>query len=179
MSTNKQDVRIIKANRLLQAKVGMGPVDEKLVQKSQDLIDNNKVDFAPMAKEYLDSLAKSIGQARKKEKDDKEILQDMIDPVMQIKANATMFNYDLVGNLANIMLNFLETIDSIDKDVIEISDAHHKTLVLIIGNQMKGDGGEFGAELTGELKDACKRYFAKQASAGKIIDDKDAFFIDG
>ena len=35
-----------------------------------------------------------------------------------------------------------------------------------------------GKELTGELKEACKRYFAKRASNGVILEDKDAFFID-
>ena len=44
--------RIIKANHLLQNKVGTGPVDPKKVQNHKDL-DNNKVDFIPLTKEYL------------------------------------------------------------------------------------------------------------------------------
>jgi len=179
MDTENKKARIVKANHLLQGKVGRGPVDETKVARSQKLIDNNQVDFAPMAKEYLDELALAINAAREGEKDAEEIISSIITPVMQLKANAGMFNYTLVGNLANVMLNFLETVENLDKDVIEIVEAHQKTLILIIGNQMKGDGGEFGVELTGELKEACKRYFAKLASAGKTIEDKDAFFIDG
>ena len=90
-----------------------------------------------------------------------------------------MFNYGLIGSMSNIMLNFLETIESVDKDVLEIVAANQKTLQLILSNNMKGDGGEFGKELTMELKDACRRYFAKRASSGDAIKDKDAFFIDG
>ena len=179
MSLENEKARTIKANRMLQAKVGMGPIDEKLVEKSQKLIENNKVDFAPMAKEYLDALEATIKEAREGKKDDQTLLQESIEPVMQLKANAAMFDYVLVGNLANIMMNFLETVEAVDKDVIDIADAHWKTLTLIIGNEMKGDGGQFGKELTGELKDACKRYFARQASHGNLIEDRDAFFVDG
>ncbi len=179
MDTEDKRARTIKFNRLLQAKVGTGQVNEELIKKSQKLIEENTTDFAPMAKEYLNPLKDAIDAARKGDKENSVILQEITDPVMQLKANAAMFDYALVGNLANIMMNFLETIESIDEDVLEIVDAHYKTLVLIIGNEMKGDGGEYGQELTGELKDACKRYFARQASQGNAIEDKDAFFIDG
>ncbi len=176
---DSKKARVVQANRLLQAKVGTGNIDDKLVAKSQRLIDENKVDFAPMAREYLGQLEASLAAARAGDQSTARIKQSMIEPVMQVKANAAMFDYPLVGNLANIMLNFLETIEEIDKDVIEIVEAHLKTIILIIGNEMKGDGGDFGQQLKTELKDACKRYFAKQASAGNEIEDKDAFFIDG
>lgn len=180
MTSENKNARIVKANRLLQAKVGMGPVDEKKIARSQKIIDENQVDFAPLAREYLAELDAAIANARAGKEDSKEaLIASLTAPVMQLKANATMFGYGLIGNLANVMLNFLETIDEIDKDVLEIAGAHQKTLHLIIANGMKGDGGAFGKELTGELKEACKRYFAKQASAGKAIEDKDAFFIDG
>lgn len=179
MSSDKKNVRTIKASRLLQAKVGIGPVDEKKIARSQKLIDENDVDFKPLAQEYLDELDRAIRAAREGKGDSKALIDGLIPPVMQIKANASIFGYALIGSLANVMLNFLETIDAIDKDVIEIVEAHQKTLNLIIANGMKGAGGAFGKELTTELKEACKRYFAKRAGAGKPIDDKDAFFIDG
>lgn len=179
MDSESKRANILKANRLLQAKVGLGPVDPKLIEKSQALIDKNEVDFQPLAAEYIEALELALSDAKKGEKEDSQILQDFIEPVMQIKANAKMFNYELVGNLANIMLNFLETLEEMDKDVLEIVEAHQKTLVLIINNKMKGDGGEYGAELVKELKDACKRYFSKKADKGSPIEDKDAFFIDG
>ena len=179
MNSDKKKARIVKANRLLQAKIGTGEVDPEVIEKSQKVIDENKVDFAPMAEEYIAALQSCIEDAQKKKKSDQDILEHMIEPVMQIKANAKMFDYELIGNLANIMLNFLETIDEIDGDVLDIVEAHQKTLVIIVKNKMRGDGGEYGEEITSELKEACKRYFAKQASSGKIIEDKDAFFIDG
>ncbi|MCB9990265.1 MAG: hypothetical protein H6867_02660 [Rhodospirillales bacterium] len=179
MDSEKKEVRIVKANRLLQAKVGIGPVDEKKIAKSQKLIDNHGVDFLPLAEVYIAELEQALEELAKDSSNQEEAIAKLTGPVMQLKANAAMFGYDLVGSMSNIMLNFLETIEKIDRDVLEIAKANHKTLQLILNNDMKGDGGPFGKELTTELKEACKRYFAKKASAGDDIDDKDAFFIDG
>ncbi|MBU0858580.1 MAG: hypothetical protein KJ667_01465 [Alphaproteobacteria bacterium] len=177
--TDNETPRIVKANHLLQAKVGIGSIDEKKIRRSQKLMDNAGVDFVPMAQQYLDELGTAIEAARTMTANDtpKKKIQAMIEPVMQIKANAGMFDYTLVGVLANVMLNFLETLERVDDDVIAIVDAHHKTLKILLGNNMKGDGGEYGRQLQAELKDACRRYFAKIASNRQTTDE--AFFIDG
>lgn len=171
-----KDARILKANHLLQAKVGIGSIDESKIAKSQRLMDKLAVDFPVMASDYLDRLGFALESARKGDESPAYLIQAMTEPVMQIKANAAMFNFALVGSLANVMLNFLETLDHIDKDVIDIVDAHHKTLKLLINNNMQGDGGEYGKQLQDELKDVCRRYFAKQASNRKP--GGEPFFID-
>jgi hypothetical protein len=79
-----------------------------------------------------------------------------------LKANATTFKYTLIGNLANIMLSFLETIVVMDKDAIEIVGAHHNTLHMIIVRKLRGDGGEAGRQITLELQQACDRYYNKR-----------------
>ena len=158
MAENKKP-RVIKANYILQAKVGSGPLDEKVVKECQKVLDNNNVDFAPMAKQFLDKLENAIEKAKNGEVKFDEAVNLMTLPVMELKANAAIFKYDLIGNLANVMLSFLESVKELDKTVIEIVSAHHKTLHAIVANKMKGDGGQNGKKLEQELKDACKRYF--------------------
>lgn len=153
--------RIIKANHLLQNKVGMGTVDAEKIEKSQELIDNNRVDFKPMAQAYLTELEAAITTTKQGDISDAEAIQKLIEPVMQLKANGLMFDYGLVSALARIMLDFLEAIDTLDKDVIDIIEAHYTTIKAIINNSMSGDGGEFGREVTNEIREACKRYFSK------------------
>lgn len=157
--------KVIKANRMLQAKVGSGPLDEKTVEKCQEVIDKNDVDFTPLAKQYLDQLAVAIQKAKGQEIQLDEAVALMTQPVMELKANATIFKYDLIGNLANVMLSFLEAVRELDKTVLEIVDAHHKTLSAIVAKKMKGDGGKYGKHLEHELKDACKRYFTAKKSS--------------
>ncbi len=158
----KKQPRVIKANYMLQAKVGAGPLDEAIVERCQKVMDSNKVDFTPLAKEYLEELAKIIDQTKSRKLTRDEAVEKMTQPIMQLKANATTFKYTLIGNLANIMLSFLEAVKELDQDVIDIVVAHHKTLSAIVIKKMQGDGGENGKRMEKELKAACKRYFAKR-----------------
>ena len=164
--------RVIKANHTLQAKIGTGSLDAKRVEACQKVMDNNDVDFAPMATEILERLGKAIDDARAGKTELKQAVQDMTEPVMELKANAAVFRYDLIGNLANVMLSFLESIKTLDKTVIEIVNAHHKTLTAIIMKKMQGDGGEYGKQLEKELKDACLRYFQKKRETVEKVQSK-------
>lgn len=174
-SSSNRNAKIIKANRLLQAKVGSGNIDDERISKSQTIIESDSTDFAPMAQEFLNQLEKALTLVPKEPTNVKKSIQPIIVEIMQIKANAAMFNYNLMGTLANIVLNFLENLDSWDQSTHDIVEAHLKTQRLIINNGMKGNGGEYGTQLTTELRDACNRYFARKSGA---TGGGDVFFVD-
>ncbi|QQG36288.1 MAG: hypothetical protein HYS17_00400 [Micavibrio aeruginosavorus] len=177
MSDNFQDkdVNIIKASRMLQAKVGSGDIDKERIAKSQSVIESNKVDFVPLARQFLEELDNALQAVPEAPQDIKTAIQPVIESVMQIKGNAAMFNYTLVGSLASIVLNFLENLNTWDKDSHDIVEAHMKTLQLIVNNGMKGDGGQYGTQLVTELRDACQRYFNKKS--GEPV-ASDVFFVE-
>ncbi|MEM7680294.1 MAG: hypothetical protein AAF182_04775 [Pseudomonadota bacterium] len=160
---DKEKVNVIKADNSLQGRVGSGPLDEQVVERAEQAMEEDKrnIDFAPLAKEFLDELSAAVKKAKSGELTKDQAVQAMTTPVMQLKANAKTFNYELVGSLANVMLSFLEAIKQMDNDVIEIVGAHHKTLTLIVMQKMKGDGGAAGQQMEAELKAACKRYFTR------------------
>ena len=162
MNNPKQDVKVIKASYVLQAKVGSGPVDARKVKESQNIIDTNQVDFAPLAEEYITDLNNIMAQAKEDHMDATTMRERMTQPVMQLKANASMFKYELLGVLASIMLTFLEALEEIEPDAMEIVEAYHRTLKVIIAQKLKGDGGEIGQQLQDELRNACRRYFEKR-----------------
>ena len=159
--TKTSQPRVIKANKSLQAKVGTGPLSSQIVEKCQEVMDNNDVDFTPLAMEYLDKLKEGIETAKKPDTKMEDAIAGMTAPVMQLKANASTFKYNLIGNLANVMLSFLEGIKEMDADAVAIVEAHHKTLTAIVMKKMRGDGGAFGKQMESELKGACKRYFSR------------------
>jgi len=150
---------------MLQQKVGAGPLDEAKVKESQKAIDENDVDFTPLGMQYLNQLKTAIDKSKDASIEMRERKQMLTQPVMELKANATIFHYTLIGNLANIMLSFLEAIDELDDDAISIVAAHHTTLNAIVLKKMSGDGGEHGSILINELKDACARYYSKKKKA--------------
>ena len=157
--TASTDIKIIKADYTLQSKVGSGPLDERIVERCQDVMDNNNVDFAPMAEKLLDKLKENTEKLKSGSSSLEEGTQDLRATIMELKANAGTFKYELIGNLANIMLTFLEALRVADDNAIEIVNAHEKTLRMIVVRRMKGDGGQGGLALQKELKAACKRYF--------------------
>lgn len=163
-----EKAKVYKANFMLQQKVGSGPLEQAAVERMQKAIDNNDVDFTPLGEQFLKQLEDAIAQARASEGNDISAYREMLtSPIMQLKANAAIFHFNLVGNLANVILSFLEAVDELDRDAVEIIQAHHTTLNAIIKKKMKGDGGEIGAQMVKELKDACARYYAKKKGPKK------------
>ena len=148
----------IKATKALETKTGKGNLDNGAVTRSQSVIDNNKIDLAPLMERFLKDMAIGVQEIKETENPTKSSLSVLIDPVMQIKANARIFKYDLVGDLATTMLSFLETLNEVDNPVIEIIEANRKTLTHLVEKRMKGDGGAAGKALQTELESACKRY---------------------
>ncbi len=155
-------VRIIKADFLLKDKIGSGAVNDDVIKKCQAVLDSNPFDFPPIAEEQLERLQHVINKTKEHKLTRDQATQAMTECVMQLKANAPLFDYDLVGTLANIMLSFLESMSEIDDHAIEIVSAHHNTLHAIIAKKMKGHGGETGQQFQIELENACKRYYSSK-----------------
>ena len=160
--TNQTHVQIIKASNELQKRVGSGMIEPGVIARAQTVMNNPGVDFAPIATDFLDQLRRAIDQASDPQISFAIRLSALSRPVMELKANARMFHYDLITLLANVMLGFLEAVQDLDRDAIEIVSAHERTLRVIVERKMSGEGGPYGQVLIQELKDACNRYFAKR-----------------
>ncbi len=129
--------------------------------KAQRALEDSREAFTPLAMQMLDRLDNAIGLIRV-DPLAATSREEIIQPVMQLKANAKMFDYDLITSLANIMLGFLESVDHMDNTILDIVGAHAKTLRLIVDRELKGDGGPVGQKLESELRSACMRYLAKR-----------------
>jgi hypothetical protein len=158
---SQQKNKIIPANKELSQKIGTGSISTIAIERAEEAIQENDVDFAPLGLDFLKKLEVALDSVENK-KDLEEQKMSIIKPVMELKANAEIFHYELVGNLANIMLNFIESIETLDKDALAITRSHHDSLKAILGNKMKGNGGQNGKTMITELKDACARYYKKR-----------------
>jgi hypothetical protein len=161
----KKKARFINPPNKLRQKVGTGGIDETLLAKSQQYIETNtEVDFTPVAKDFLQKLAGVIKDIKSGKISGKDAISAMINPVMQLKANGGMFRYQLLSDVADIALQFLERIDELNTDGFELIDAHEKTIHVIIANGLRGDGGAEGYKLVKELDQARIRYFDKHGA---------------
>lgn len=157
---NSQSVRFINPPNILKQKVGTGGIDTKLLDQSQSLIDNAEIDFAPYAQQFLDDITKCIEESEHTGSFN-SVRDDITEAVMQLKGNGGMFRYQLLSDVADIALQFLETTDEFNPDSLKVLKAHENALQVIIKGQLKGTGGREGTALVQELHDMCQRYFKK------------------
>lgn len=159
----RRKAEFIKPPNILKAKVGTGGLSEAILDKAQALLENNTVDFQPLAEMYLNSLMKGIDFAKNASPDENEeyVIASMLYPGMQLKANGGMFHYPLVTKIADKLIQYLEVIERADIEAVEIVLAFHTTIRAVVLGRIKGDGGRHGQELIEALHDACVRYFEK------------------
>lgn len=155
------NVKIHKASKVLQSKAGVGAFTPDKVVKANRVIEENTIDFSEIADDFLAKLLDGIRRAKAGAGNQDDLLAGLVKPVMGLKAHGKMFKFELVSSLADIVLAFLEHIKELDADVIDIVEAHHKTLSLIVKKNVTGDGGGNGPLLLAELNDACQRYYSK------------------
>lgn len=158
-----RNAEIIRPPNLLKAKVGSGGLSEQILEMAQALLENNTVDFQPLADMYLSALMRGIDNAHQNsEHDDPEsVIATMLYPAMQLKANGGMFHYPLVTAIADRLVQFLEVVEEPDIDAVEIVLAFHTTIKAVVLGKIAGDGGRHGEDLIAALSEACMRYFEK------------------
>lgn len=161
--------RKISTTPILEQKTGRGTISPDLIINSQKVIDNNTIDFQPLARMFLDDLGGAINYVKKTDEPQRKSLERLIYPIMQIKANARIFNYALVGDLAHTLLNFLENLSEVNEYVLEIIEANQKTLRHLVDNNEGGDKTHIGSTLKSELENACARYMHARS---RILQEK-------
>ncbi|QQG37129.1 MAG: hypothetical protein HYS17_05040 [Micavibrio aeruginosavorus] len=142
----------------LRAKAGYGGMDPAVIERAEDFIRKNEVDFTSYALSILERLDRALDVARIQENRTRELVGRVTGPIMELKANGAMFKFSLLSDVADIALDFLENLEGFNDDAYEIVNIHRKTLYIIISNQLRGTGGKQGKLLISELHEACQRY---------------------
>jgi hypothetical protein len=168
----RRKAEIIRPPNTLKAKVGSGGISDDILEKAQTLLENNAVDFQPLAELYLTSMTRGLDAARSAiNNDDLEpMIANIIYPAIQLKANGGMFHYQLVTKIADKLIQFMEVIEGLDKDALEIISAYQTTIRAVIQGRITGDAGKYGDDLIDALNEACMRYFDKNPHQRKEMD---------
>lgn len=161
----RRKAELIKPPHTIKQKVGSGGIDPRLIEKAQNTIDNNDIDFIPIGQQLVDEMESAIANTRNGLLKGEAAIEAIIYPAMQMKAQGAMLQYALVTDISDILVNFLETVSSPDNDVLDVADAHKKTLQLVIVKQMKDNKNAVAAQLRQALVDACNRYYKHHPAA--------------
>ncbi|PCJ98156.1 MAG: hypothetical protein COA45_08365 [Zetaproteobacteria bacterium] len=156
---NKEDIiQTIKASNDLQTKVGTGTINKEVINRSQEVINQNKIDFVPIATHFVHQLFIATENMKTEQEPNRRSIERIISPIMQIKANARICHHELLGSFADIMLDFLEKINDVDPVIIQIVNANQLTLKHLISGKKKEELEQDGDNLQKELKSAFTRY---------------------
>ena len=162
----RRKANFITPQNKLKQKMGSGGLSQDIINKAQSLIENNTYDFKPDAEEILNRLERTIAQSRQaQDKNQEDIIQQLMFPVMQLKTSGGMFHYNLVTDIADRLVQFLEVVEVISEPELEIVTGFYSTLRAVFAAELHGDGGPQGKQLYNELLHACDRYFEKFPSA--------------
>jgi len=155
---SQKSVRRIPADTSLQEKTGVGKINELDVQRAHEIIERNEINFLPIIHGFLEQLEEELEKGRTQDIPQKQLIQNITMPVMQIKANGKIFHYDLIGDLAEIVLNLLESLAALDDGALQIVQAFVTTLRRVLKEKVTGSGGKAGDAFRKEMKGACDRF---------------------
>ena len=154
-----RQAELINPPNTLKQKVGSGGIEMTSLQKAQQMIEKNTTDFVPIARELLNALEASITHARDSVTTGEAAIEEMLHPAVQFKAQGALFHFPLITEVSDTLVNFLETVENVDKDVLEIVIAHKKVIGLIIQSNMTDSNTDQAKALKASLLDACARYY--------------------
>lgn len=148
--------KLVVPKNALKAKVGSGGFSKENIEKAQKKLEQNDIDFRPIANQYLEEIssATAMYDAAKP----KETLLKVLDPLMQLRAQGTLFHYPSITIISDIIVDFLDFHEKIDNQIVEIIQAYTKTAGHILGREIKKTEDPICKAFTNELRAACDRY---------------------
>ncbi len=143
----------------LQTKVGIGTICEDAIARAQKGMDENKIDFYPIVSGFLNDFNDAIEAIKKEENPTRRSIESIISPIMQIKANALVFGYGKIGEIADMGMTFLDNLNEVDQFAVMIAEAFYKPMKhMIIKRNDEEEINMYHQSVKTELEEACKRY---------------------
>lgn len=157
-SSSKSPAKLVKPENTLKKKVGSGGFDQKVLEKAQHSLENNTVDFRPIALELSAAIQQVLVKVKSGGIGNQEALNAVMDSVMQLNAQGSLFHYPMITQISRILVDFLEDKAVTDKNVIDIIDGYRNAINVIASMQIKDLKNPAGKELCKALSEACQRY---------------------
>ena len=145
---------------VLKQKIGSGGLDNSVLVKAQTALEDNTIDFKPIAARLLNALEEAIRNAGNNPAQGEAAIEAMLYPAAQLKAQGSMFHFPLVSELSEVLVSFLETITTPPSaEVLEIVSAHKMAISAVLNMNIADVNDPRGKELKSSLMDACTRYY--------------------
>lgn len=159
-----KDTQILPPDMTLKNKVGDGGFNDDDIAKAQSAIENNDIDFAPDAEHFLLRLGEALDVMEEQKLDDDVLLDRVLYPVLQLKAQGSLFQYPLITQISDCLVRLLEDTDKVNADLIAIIKSYKQSIHLILNKQISNTENTIGKTLYNEISAVCQRYRQKRNS---------------
>lgn len=149
--------KIVIPKNELKEKVGNGGFDDKNVKAAQTAIEENDIDFAPIAYQYLAQLQQAIAAARASQ-NYRATRLDLLDVAIQLRAQGAMFHYSSLTAVTGVMVDLLESVETVDEKILEIAVAYERSAQLLLKSGIKPADHPTCRAIVAELKSTCGKY---------------------
>lgn len=153
--------KIVKPKNTLKEKVGDGGFNQESIKKAQKTIEENVVDFKPIATRYLGEIKEALREADTKTDSD-ELYSILLDQLTQLRAQGSMFQYPAITLLTDTVVDLLDSLKRIDPTILEIIQAYEQSAMVLIAQEIKDDKNPVCQALVKELAIVCLKYKEKQ-----------------
>ena len=169
---------IMAATRLLQAKIGRGKIERDRIDDGEFIIKQARASKG--ADDFIAAHMKEMGELipkLKKNTESAKITEEITKSIMRFKGNVSMFSTDKCADLAAVMLRWIDSVETIDKDVTDVLDGYYLTLDQVQNNILNDD--KMVGIIVDEMKSACGRYFDKhpELNLQAEITNNNAFYV--
>ena len=144
------DAQFIKVpNNLRKAKSGSGPgkLDQSLLKRAEQVIENIQATYTDWADEELEALDAVVARLVSGASDQSADLKKLYTLSLDMKGSGGSFGYLMMSEVAASLNDFLQGKEALEKLDIEVVAAHVSALRAIYAESIRDDGGNMGRAL--------------------------------
>ena len=145
----------IKVPNKIRTKVsGGGPITDTMLKNAERILQKHSANNVSRAEEQITSLVKIVRDAGEKVELRQKLFPKIFRQSHDIRGLGSTFGYELITEIGGSLCTFLGGIAQHDDEAMEVVSAHVDALCAVIANDVKGDGGIVGREITEVLSKA-------------------------
>ena len=153
-SDQQPNVTIIPPDNRLKQKVGHGGFNPHSIEKAQKRLVAARSEFPTIARRELHVINASLLALY----DPVHLLKDIFAAAVDLKSNGGLFSYDVIMTIADSLIHFTETLETIDGNSLEIIQLHYDALQLVFERGHDIMSNEQRDEMLDGLRKAVVKY---------------------
>lgn len=141
----------------LKEKVGDDGFSQERIKSAQKIIDENIVDFEPIARNYIIKIKEALSDFEEHKNHD-ILYCNILDQLIQLRAQGGLFGHPSVTAITDPVVDVMDSLSQIDHTIIEIINSYKQAVLVLIASHIKSDQDKICIALVLELKKVCTKY---------------------